>query len=62
MANARSLVFIIGMPITLAATSMSRIAMKARPVSLRIRFFAASAISATIASVSRYLSRVCSIG
>ena len=57
MAKASSLVFIIGMPITEAATSMSRTAMKARPVSLRIRFFASSAITATTASVNRYFSR-----
>ena len=48
------MVFIIGMPITEAATSMSRTAMKARPVSLRIRFFAASAITTTMPSVNRY--------
>jgi hypothetical protein len=42
------------MPITAAATSMSRTAMKARPVSLRIRFFAASAMTATMPSVRRY--------
>ena len=54
MAKASSLVFIIGMPITEAATSMSRTAMKARPVSLRIRFLAASAITTTMPSVSRY--------
>jgi hypothetical protein len=55
MAKARSLVFIIGMPITEAATSMSRTAMNARPVSLRIRFFASSAIAATTPRVKRYL-------
>ena len=49
------MVFIIGMPITAAATSMSRTAMNARPVSLRIRFFASSAITATTDSVKRYL-------
>ena len=43
-----------GMPMTEAATSMSRTAMNARPVSLRIRFFAASAMNATMPSVSRY--------
>ncbi len=35
---------------------MSRTAMKARPVSLRIRFFAASAITDTMASVNTYFS------
>src|SRR5678816_4160055 len=54
MAKASSLVFIIGMPITLAATSMSRTAMKARPVSLRIRFLASSAITTTTPRVRRY--------
>ena len=44
------------MPITSAATSMSRTAIQARPVELRTRFFAASASSATIVSVIMYFS------
>ena len=39
---------------TSAATSMSRTAIQERPTLLRARFFAASAITQTIASTSRY--------
>ena len=42
------------MPITGAATSMSRTAIHARPVALLTRFFAASASTVTIVSVNRY--------
>src|SRR3989440_2569788 len=49
MAKARSLVFIIGIPTTSAATSMSRTAIQARPMELRTMFLAASAITLTIA-------------
>ena len=54
MANAVSLAGIRRMPITSAATSMSRTAIHERPVLLRAMFLAASAITATIASTSRY--------
>src|SRR2546422_681275 len=53
MANARSLVFIIGIPTPSAATSMSRTAIHARPMELRTMFFAASAMTLTIASTRR---------
>ena len=42
------------MPITSAATSMSRTAIHERPTLPRAMFFAASAITATIDSTSRY--------
>jgi hypothetical protein len=57
MAKASSLVRSIGMPTTAAATSMSRTAMNARPVSLRIRFFAASAIDRDHAERQQVLRR-----
>ena len=42
------------MPITDAATSMSRTAIHARPTELRTMFFAARARTVTMASVNRY--------
>src|SRR5574343_1167124 len=56
MAKASSLVGISLMPITEAATSMSRTAIQARPVDERTMFLAASAITTTMESTSRYFS------
>ncbi len=44
------------MPITSAATSMSRTAIHARPMLLRTMFLAPSAITTTIVRTSRYFS------
>ena len=44
------------MPITSAATSMSRVAIHDRPTAPRVRFFARSANTDTIESTSRYFS------
>ena len=50
------------MPITSAATSMSRTAIHERPVRVRERFFATSASSSTMASTRRYRRAGVSIG
>ncbi len=45
------------MPITSAATSMSRIAIQLRPMCPRTRFLAASVSTTAIVSTNRYRSR-----
>src|SRR5665647_2015436 len=54
-AKALSLAYMGRMPITAAATSMSRIAVYKRPMALRTRFLASSAITTRIDRHSRYL-------
>ena len=54
-AKALSLAYIGRMPITAAATSMSRMAIHSRPMALRTRFLAASATSASSVRQNRYL-------
>ena len=61
-ANALSLAYIGRMPITAAATSMSRIAIHCRPMALRTRFLAISANTHTTVSTNRYLVTGDSIG
>src|SRR5215217_5350471 len=61
-ANAESLAYIGRMPITAAATSMSRIAIHSRPIALRTRFFASTAITTRIARQNQYLLVALSIG
>src|SRR5450432_2439692 len=61
-ANAESLAVSGRMPITSAATSMSRIAIHDRPMAPRVRFFAASANTHTIARTKRYFCIGVSIG
>ena len=54
-AKALSLANIGRMPMTAAATSMSRIAIHSRPTAPRTRFFASSAITASSVRQNRYL-------
>jgi hypothetical protein len=54
-ANALSLAYIGRMPITAAATSMSRIAIHSRPMALRTRFLASSASTTRKPRQNRYL-------
>ena len=54
--KALSLAYIGRMPITAAATSMSRMAIHSRPMALRTRFLAARAIRHRMARHSRYFS------
>ena len=61
-AKALSLAYIGRMPITAAATSMSRIAIHSRPMALRTRFLASSAITASTPRQNRYLLVALSIG
>src|SRR3569832_349742 len=61
-ANAVSFAYIGRMPITAAATSMSRIAIHSRPIALRTRFFARSPSTASIDRHSMYLENELSIG
>ena len=61
-ANALSLAYIGRMPITLAATSMSRIAIHSRPMALRTRFLASRATTTRMLRQNRYLAGALSIG
>ena len=61
-ANALSLACTGRMPITAAATSMSRIAIHSRPIALRTRFFASSPNTARKPRHSRYFCAGDSIG
>ena len=61
-AKALSLAYIGRMPITAAATSMSRIAIHSRPIAPRTRFLASSAITHSSTRHSQYLDSALSIG
>src|SRR3954465_12398195 len=61
-AKALSLAYIGRMPITAAATSMSRMAIHSRPIALRTRFFAARPRTVGVARQNQYLLAALSIG
>src|SRR3954464_8650253 len=61
-ANAVSLAYIGRMPITAAATAMSRIAIHSRPMALRTRFLASSAMITRMARQNQYLEVALSAG
>src|SRR5687768_3289077 len=61
-AKALSLAYIGRMPITAAATSMSRIAIHSRPIALRTRFLASTAITTRITRQNQYLLTALAIG
>src|SRR5512145_1983059 len=61
-AKALSLAYIGRMPITAAATSMSRIAIHSRPMAPRTRFLASKAMTTRIARQNQYLLWALSIG